>query len=206
MSARGKFITLEGGEGAGKTTQQKLLAAHLEAQSKKVVLTREPGGSAGAEAIRSLLVQGDVNRWDALTETLLLFAARRDHIEKVIKPALESGAWVISDRFYDSTYAYQGYGLGLDLKVIDEVRRLSIGAFKPDMTFVLDIPVEKGLARAAKEQRYERMDKSFHERMRQGFLEIAMGDTGRIKVVDAAGGIDTISAHIIELLPTILNP
>lgn len=193
---KGRFITLEGGEGAGKTTQQKRLAARLEAEGKKVVLTREPGGSAGAEAIRGLLVKGDVSRWDALTEAMLLFAARRDHVEKVIKPALQQGAYVICDRFYDSTYAYQGYGLGLDLNIIDALRAVSIGDFKPDITFILDIPVEMGLARAAKEQRYERMDKAFHERMRQGFLTIAAQEPERVKVVDGLANIEVVFEQI----------
>lgn len=200
MSTHGTFITLEGGEGAGKTTQQKRLAAALEAAGKKVVLTREPGGSAGAEAIRDLLVKGETNRWDALTEAMLLFAARRDHVQKVIEPALQSGAWVICDRFFDSTYAYQGYGLGLDLKVIDALRAVSIGSFAPDVTFIFDIPVEIGLARAAAEQRYERMGKDFHERMRAGFLDIAKKESKRVKVIDATQEIKKISDVLVENL------
>lgn len=201
MSTRGTFITLEGGEGAGKTTQQKRLAAALEAAGKKVVLTREPGGSAGAEVIRDLLVKGETNRWDALTEAMLLFAARRDHVHKVIEPALSAGAWVISDRFYDSTYAYQGYGLGLDMKVIDKLRELAIGSFAPDITFILDIPVDVGLARVAAEQRYERMGRDFHERMRAGFLEIAKKETARVKVVDACQDIDAMTKVILAHMP-----
>lgn len=193
---RGKFITLEGGEGAGKTTQIARLKKHLEYSGKIVVTTREPGGSAGAEAIRKLLVEGDTHKWDPLTEAMLLFAARRDHVQKIIEPALASGTWVISDRFYDSTYAYQGYGQGLDKKLIDELRALSIGNLRADITFILDLPVEIGLKRAAVEQRYERMGTEFHKKLRKGFLEIAKEKSRRIKVIDAQQPIEVVESLI----------
>lgn len=194
----GRFITLEGGEGAGKTTQITRLKTRLEAAGKKVITTREPGGSAGAEAIRKLLVEGDTHRWDSMTEALLLFAARRDHVEKVIRPALEKGEWVISDRFYDSSVAYQGYGQGLPLATLDSLRKLSIGDLKPDVTLILDLPVDVGLKRAAVEQRYERMGIPFHEKLRAGFLEIAKAEPTRVKVIDASGTVDAVENAIYQ--------
>ena len=142
----GRFITLEGGEGGGKSTQARRLAAALEGDAGEVLLTREPGGSAGAEQIRGLLVDGEVHRWDAMTETFLHFAARRDHLVNTVEPALARGAWVISDRFADSTMAYQGYGHGVDRDAIDELYRICVGSLKPDLTLILDLPVEAGLA------------------------------------------------------------
>ena len=197
----GRFITLEGGEGGGKSTQARRLAASLESEAGEVLLTREPGGSPGAEQIRGLLVDGEVHRWDAVTETFLHFAARRDHLVNMVQPALARGAWVISDRFADSTMAYQGYGHGVDRDAIAELYRICVGSLKPDLTLILDLPVEAGLARAAGrgggEDRYERMDVAFHERLRQGFLEIAGRDPARCVVIDAARGEDEVHAQII---------
>lgn len=197
----GRFITLEGGEGGGKSTQARRLAASLESEAGEVLLTREPGGSPGAEQIRGLLVDGEVHRWDAVTETFLHFAARRDHLVNTVQPALARGAWVISDRFADSTMAYQGYGHGVDRDAIAELYRICVGSLKPDLTLILDLPVEAGLARAAGrgggEDRYERMDVAFHERLRQGFLEIAGRNPLRCVVIDAARGEDEVHAQII---------
>jgi dTMP kinase len=197
----GRFITLEGGEGGGKSTQARRLADVLESEAGEVLLTREPGGSPGAEQIRELLVDGEVHRWDAVTETFLHFAARRDHLVNTVQPALARGTWVISDRFADSTMAYQGYGHGVDRQAIAELYRICVGSLKPDLTLILDLPVEAGLARAAGrgggEDRYERMDVAFHERLRQGFLEIAGRDPARCVVVDAARGEDEVHAQII---------
>jgi dTMP kinase len=197
----GRFITLEGGEGGGKSTQAHRLAAMLESEVGEVLLTREPGGSPGAEQIRGLLVDGEVHRWDAITETLLHFAARRDHLVNTVQPALARGAWVISDRFADSTMAYQGFGHGVDRDAIAELYRICVGSLKPDLTLILDLPVEAGLARAAGrgggEDRYERMDVAFHERLRQGFLEIARREPARCVVIDAARGEDGVHAQII---------
>ena len=197
----GRFITLEGGEGGGKSTQAHRLAASLEREAGEILLTREPGGSPGAEQIRGLLVDGEVHRWDAVTETFLHFAARRDHLVNTVQPALARGTWVISDRFADSTMAYQGYGHGVDRQAIAELYRICVGSLKPDLTLILDLPVEAGLARAAGrgggEDRYERMDVAFHERLRQGFLEIARQDPARCVVIDAARSEDEVHAQII---------
>lgn len=199
---RGQFITFEGGEGAGKSTQLKLLAEALERAGIEVVTTREPGGSPGAEAIRGLLVTGAVDRWDAHTEALLHTAARRDHLARTVWPALKRGAWVICDRFADSTLAYQGYGHGLPKDFITSLTRLAIGEFKPDLTLILDLPVEEGLKRAGgrggAEDRYERMGEAFHERLRQGFLEIARQDADRCAVVNAAASLDDVHQSILR--------
>ncbi|MDX2224512.1 MAG: dTMP kinase [Rhodospirillaceae bacterium] len=194
--ATGFFITLEGGEGGGKSTQAKLLGQALQRHGRAVTLTREPGGSPGAEAIRALLVRGDANRWDGLTEALLHYAARRDHVECTVRPALAAGRVVISDRFADSTTAYQGYGHGLDLPAIASLHRLALGDFMPNLTFILDLTVEKGLLRAAQrggnDNRYETMGRDFHERLRQGFLAIAARDPARCVVVDADRSVEDI--------------
>jgi dTMP kinase len=199
---RGQFITFEGGEGAGKSTQLKLLAEALERAGIEVVTTREPGGSPGAEAIRGLLVTGAVDRWDAHTEALLHTAARRDHLARTVWPALERGAWVICDRFADSTLAYQGYGHGLPKDFIISLTRLAIGDFKPDLTLILDLPVEEGLKRASgrggAEDRYERMGLAFHERLRQGFLDIARQDADRCAVVNAAANLEDVHQSILR--------
>jgi dTMP kinase len=200
MAVRGRFITLEGGEGAGKSTQLRLLAEALRAAGVEVVTTREPGGSPGAEQIRALLVNGAVARWDATTEALLHFAARRDHLVKTIWPALDAGRWVVCDRFADSTRAYQGYGHGLDLVVIERLYADAVGAFAPDLTLILDLPVEAGLRRAAAraggEDRYEQMDLTFHRRLRDGFLAIARAEPARCQVIDADRGIAEVQRSI----------
>lgn len=199
--ARGRFITLEGGEGAGKSTQARALAQWLEGQGREVLLTREPGGSPGAEEIRRLLVQGAVDRWDASAETLLHYAARRDHLRRTILPALEAGRWVISDRFADSTMAYQGYGHGVDRDFIRSLDRAVVGPNRPELTLVLDLPVEQGLGRAARrpghENRYEAMDRGFHERLRQGFLAIAAAEPGRCAVLDATSAIVDVHRAVV---------
>jgi dTMP kinase len=196
----GRFITLEGGEGAGKSTQLRLLAEALRRTGIEVVTTREPGGSPGAEQIRDLLVNGAASRWDGVTEALLHFAARRDHVTKTVWPALEAGRWVLSDRFADSTRAYQGYGHGLDLALIERLYADTLGAFAPDLTLILDLPVEAGLRRAASrgqgEDRYEKMGLEFHRRLRDGFLAIARTDPARCEVIDADRGIGDIQAAI----------
>lgn len=203
-AVRGRFITLEGGEGGGKSTQARRLAAWLEPRVGEVVLTREPGGAPGAEQIRHLLVDGDVQRWDPVAEALLHFAARRDHLVTTILPALQRGAWVVSDRFADSTMAYQGYGHGVDRAALADLYRICVGSLKPDLTLILDLPVDAGLARAAGraggEDRYERMGRDFHERLRQGFLEIARGEPGRCVVIDAAQDEDSVHAAIVAAL------
>ncbi len=199
---RGRFITLEGGEGAGKSTQIRLLSDALIACGKKVVLTREPGGSPGAEEIRGLLVSGETGRWGPVTEALLHTAARRDHLERTVWPALEAGHWVICDRFFDSTMAYQGYGLGLGRELIATLQGAALGDFRPDLTLILDLPVEDGLARAAArrggEDRYERMDIAFHHRLRDGFLDIAAREPERCAIIDAAHPVETVQTAIMD--------
>jgi dTMP kinase len=196
----GRFITLEGGEGAGKSTQIARLKTWLEARGHAVVATREPGGSPGAEMIRKLLVEGPVERWDGTTEALLHFAARREHLRSTVWPALKRGDWVVSDRFADSTLAYQGYGHGVDRTVFEQLYRVAVGDFRPDLTLILDLPIEVGLARAARrrgaETRYESLPRDFHARVRTGFLEIAVHEPGRCVVIDATGDIDATAAAI----------
>jgi dTMP kinase len=201
--APGRFITLEGGEGAGKSTQIAKLAERLRA-GREVVATREPGGSPGAEMIRKLLVEGPAERWDGTTEALLHFAARREHLRTTVWPALERGAWVISDRFADSTRAYQGWGHGLDLETLDRLYDVAVGVFRPDLTLILDLPVDTGLARATSrrgaETRYESLPRAFHERVRAGFLAIARNEPERCAVVDASQDSDTVAAAIARVV------
>jgi dTMP kinase len=197
---RGRFITFEGGEGAGKSTQLDRLAGALRARGLPVVTTREPGGAPGAEEIRRLLVEGETARWDAIGEALLHYAARRDHLVRTVWPALGDGCWVLSDRFADSTLAYQGYGHGLPVRAIEQLHEMVVGNFAPDLTVILDLPVSAGLARVAGrgggEDRYERMGIDFHERLRQGFLEIARCHPERCVVVSALGGVDDVQAAV----------
>lgn len=197
---RGQFITFEGGEGAGKTTQIARLAARLRTAGREVVLTREPGGSPGADQIRSLLVEGEPGRWDAITELLLIFAARRDHLRRTVWPALDRGATVLCDRFTDSSMAYQGYGRALGRETVERVRQVAIGEFHPDLTLILDLPVEAGLARAGarggKENRFESFDSEFHGRVREGFLDIAAREPARCIVLDADRSIEALGAVI----------
>ena len=203
MSPRGRFITLEGGEGAGKSTQIGLLAAFLRGQGREVVTSREPGGSPGAEMIRKLLVEGPADAWDGLTEALLMFAARRDHLVRTVWPAIERGAWVISDRFADSTRAYQGHGHGLPMERIEALYKVAVGAFAPDLTVILDLPVEIGLARAAArrgaETRFEDLGPGFHERVRSGFRAIAAAEPKRCALIDAVGDVDAVHRAIVRV-------
>lgn len=188
--ARGRFITFEGGEGAGKSTQAALLGKAIEATGHQVLVTREPGGSPGAEAVRELLIHGAVDRWDATGEALLHFAARRAHLVETVWPALQEGTWVVCDRFTDSTMAYQGYGHELGRGPIEMLHELTVGEFLPDLTLILDLEAAAGLARADDRadggRRYESMDLAFHERVRQGFLDIARREPGRCVVIDAS--------------------
>lgn len=203
-SNQGYFITFEGGEGSGKSTQVKLLADHLRAQGYDVVLTREPGGTPEAEKIRDLLVRNDGGNWSPLEECLLLFAARAHHIRTLIKPAIEAGKIVISDRFTDSTRAYQGYGLGVALKKIEALNNDLIDGFAPDLTILLDIDVKDGLARSTRrladeqssEDRYESLDIDFHEKLRAGFLDMTKSEPQRFRVIDADKSVDEIADKI----------
>jgi dTMP kinase len=197
---RGKFITFEGGEGAGKSTQLKRLAARLQAEGREVVATREPGGSPGAESIRELVLKGHADRWSPVTETLLMYAARRDHIERVIRPALARGAWVVCDRFADSTRAYQGAAGGTDPELIAALETFILEEVRPDLTLVFDLPVAAGLARAharaGAEMRFESKGEAFHQRLRDGFLAIARAEPARCAVIDADQPLEAVEAAV----------
>lgn len=199
MPEPGRLIVFEGGEGAGKSTQLHRLAAALGTIGHRCVTTREPGGTSGAEAIRQLLVDGAPKRWDPLTETLLLMAARRDHLVGVIRPALADGLWVLCDRFADSTRVYQGIAGGVGLELVDRLQRLVAGDLEPDLTLVLDLPPEVGLARRAAAtggNRFEQLGMAFHRRVRDGFLELVQGARGRYVVIDAAPPVDQVAAAV----------
>jgi dTMP kinase len=197
---RGRFITFEGGEGAGKTTQIRRLAERLPSLAPETVITREPGGSPGAELLRDLLVRGSVDRWSPTSETLILYAAREDHLQRLIRPALARGAWVLSDRFADSTRAYQGAAGGADTALIADLERAVVGADQPDLTLILDVPVELGLSRAhgrgGAETRFEDKGVAFHNRLRDAFLAIAQNEPARCVVIDATQPPDVVAEAI----------
>ncbi len=204
---KGYFITFEGGEGSGKSTQIRLLAKALEEQGQSVITTREPGGSDGAEEIRRLLVTGATDRWDDLTETLLFFAARRNHLATRIWPAMKEGKVVLCDRFADSTMAYQGYGYGDNPKQQELIQLLyqkTVGDFKPDLTVLLDIPVEEGLKRSRRaentEQRFEDKELGFHQRLREAYLKMAKAEPERFVVIPANQSIEAIHAQVLQAL------
>lgn len=199
MQRRGALITFEGGEGAGKSTQARRLAATLAHAGIDVLATREPGGTPGAEAIRKLLVSGPTERWFPLTEALLHLAARHDHVAREVEPALAGGRWVLCDRFADSTRVYQGIAAGLGIDLIDQLHRTLFQDLEPDLTLILDLPVEQGLARhrsARGQDRYERMGSAFHDAVRTGFLELARRAPARCMVIDAAGSEDAVASAI----------
>ena len=198
--ASGIFLTFEGIDGSGKSTQARALATALRAGGHDVVLTREPGGSTGAEAIRALLVEGDADRWSPETEILLFNAARRDHLEKTVLPALARGAIVISDRFADSTRVYQGAARASLRPLVDRLHDLVIG-MEPDLTFIIDMDAQaaltRGLARKSGEDRYEDMGAAFQQTLRAGFLELARMAPERVQVIDGARDMAAISADIL---------
>ncbi len=213
--AAGKFITLEGGEGAGKTTQAALLRDRLVATGKQVVLTREPGGSPRAEAIRGILLSGKVKRFGPLAETVLFYVARDSHLELTIRPALEKGSWVVCDRFFDSTRAYQGAGAGVSLTILDVLERVIVGPTRPDLTLILDLPPEEGLRRARTraekeggilDDRFEKMTLAFHNNLRQEFLDIAKAEPGRCVVIDASRPPEAVAADIWTVVRERLKP
>lgn len=198
---RGKFITFEGGESGGKTTQAEALAGFLKTQNIETVVTREPGGASQSEDIRKLLVRGAPDRWSTFSELLLFTAARTEHVVRIIEPALVDGIWVLCDRFIDSCYAYQGLADGFDLDFIRSLQRLAIGAAIPDVTFLLDIPVAIALARAEQrnaESRFEHKPIEYHEAVRRGFLQLAEAEPERILTLDATQTFEKISKKIEE--------
>lgn len=186
---RGRFITLEGGEGVGKSTQSRLLAERLRAAGRAVVLTREPGGTPGAESVRALLVSGEPDRWDGVAEALLVNAARADHVRRVIRPALARGEWVVCDRFIDSTLAYQGHARGGDIEALLGLHRFATGDLWPDLSLVLALPAETGVRRAravnAGEQRFEQEAAVFHQRLTAGFAALVARFPERCVSIDA---------------------
>lgn len=200
--SKGLFITLEGGEGAGKTTQIELLAQALQNEALHVIQTREPGGTPAGEALRDVFVEHKGNDWPLTAQIMLMFTARALHLEGRIKPALEEGAIVISDRFTDSTRAYQGHAQGYDLKRLEDVKFAAIGDFEPDLTFVFDIDPHEGLIRATgraqSDDTFEENDISFHQRLREGYLKIAKENPQRCKIIDAAQEVDAIAAKILS--------
>ena len=203
----GRFITFEGGEGAGKSTQAALLAERLRAAGIDVVLTREPGGTPGAEAIRALVVEGEPDRWDATTEALLVSAARADHVARLIRPALAAGQWVVCDRFVDSTLAYQGAGKGLAAADLLETHRFATGNLWPDLTLVLDLPLAAGAERAAargRPDRFDRLGAEFHDRVAASFVHVAHQEPDRVRLIDAAGDVDAVAAAVWRAVEPLL--
>ena len=197
---RGPFISFEGGEGTGKSTQSVELARRLAEAGVTVITTREPGGAPGAEDIRSLLVNGDPDRWTPLSEALLNFAARQNHLTHTIIPALTTGQWVLCDRFVDSTMAYQGMAGGLDEDIIDTLTAMVVGPWIPRLTFIFDLDPKIGLERARlrgdKENRFERKGLAYHETLRQGFLCVAEKHADRCIVIDASASVEMIADQI----------
>jgi dTMP kinase len=198
------FISFEGGEGSGKSTQLKLLAESFKKAGLPFITTREPGGSPGGEHIRALLVSGDIDSWNPLSETLLFNAARADHIQRLINPALASGKTVICDRFIDSTIVYQGIGKGLGEGYIKSLHHLLFGNFMPNLTIMLDIDPEEGIRRAlacsGDETRFEGLDIEFHKRIRAGFQAIAKNEPERCVMLNAAQDVNSLHGQIIETI------
>jgi dTMP kinase len=203
------FITFEGGEGAGKSTHIRRVAAFLRNEAKDVVVTREPGGSPNAEALRGLLVSGDTGRWSPQAETLLNYAARDSHLNETIRPALSRGAIVLCDRFMDSTRAYQGYAGGCAMAFIDHLERAIVGNTRPRLTLIFDLDPRLGLDRARErgqgdEDRFERKGLDFHKKLREGFLIIAQSDPARCRLIDASQSVDDVAAQVEQQIRTVL--
>ncbi len=207
---QGKFITFEGGEGTGKSTQIKLLAEHLQQKGKNIITSKEPGGTEVGQDIRKLLVCGDKDKFDAVAEALLYFADRHIHLTKKVWPAMERGAIVLSDRFADSTFAYQYYGYNkrVSKEILDNLYKIAVGDFKPDLTIILDIDPKIGLARSfnksktmeIKELRFEGRELEFHDNLREGFLEIARAEPDRCVVLNANKSIEELHKDIIKVI------
>lgn len=196
----GRFVSFEGGEGSGKSTQLRRLAEKLAERGIEVVSTREPGGTVGADAIRELILTGDTDRWGVRAEALLMNAARADHVERLIRPALARGAWVISDRYADSTLVYQGVGGGLAEAPLRALHRVATDDLWPDLTLILDIAEAEGLARAlarpGRELRFEAKGAAFHAAVRQGYRARAAAEPERCRLIDAGGSVDAVAARI----------
>ena len=204
----GRFITLEGGEGAGKSTQIQVIKDYLMTRGNDVVVTREPGGTSEGQEIRNLLVSGDKDKWSPLSETLLILADRAAHLERVIRPALAEGKYVVCDRFFDSTKAYQGVAGGLGLDVIHNLQQPVLGTTLPDVTLLLDIDPEKGLRRAQErggELRFESKTLAYHRTLRNAFLDFAAQEPDRIFVIDADRDVEAVSDDILAVLDERLN-
>jgi dTMP kinase len=209
---RGRFITFEGGEGSGKSTQAKLLAERLRPFGIGVVLTREPGGSTGAEAVRHVLLSGAAKPLGAHAEAILFAAARDDHVRQTIRPALDAGRWVISDRFADSTRIYQGTLGNVDSRLIARLEHITIGDTRPDLTIILDVPVDLGLQRASWRRgetagdRFEAEDRDFHEKLREAYLELVERDPERCALIDGSADPATVGNAIWALVNARLHP
>ena len=209
---RGRFITFEGGEGTGKSTQAAMLALRLEALGIGVKLTREPGGSPGAEIIRHVLLSGAAKPFGPEVEAMLFAAARNDHVEWTIRPALEAGKWVICDRFIDSTRVYQGIVGDVDRRLINGLERVSIGDLKPDLTVILDVPVGVGMSRirrrrgSAKADRFEAENLEFHQKLRDGYRALAAAEPQRCVIVDSSGAKENVARQIWDAVQTRLDP
>jgi dTMP kinase len=203
---RGAFVTLEGGEGVGKSTNLALVVAHLEARGVEVVATREPGGTPLGETIRAWILDGEHGALSAEVEALLMFAARARHLDTVIRPALAAGKWVVCDRFTDATFAYQGGGRGADIGLLDALETGVQRGLEPDLTLLLDAPLEVGRRRIAARalDHFEREQTPFFERVRRAYLDRARRDPKRIKVIDAAGTLEQVQAAIIRELDAVL--
>ena len=202
----GKFITVEGIEGVGKTTNMAFVEQTLRAAGCEVVVTREPGGTALGEAIRGLLLDPHYTGMDPVCELQLMFAARAEHLAKVIRPALAQGQWVLCDRFTDATFAYQGGGRGIDTGIIERLETLVQGGFRPDLTLLLDVPVEIGLARASERStpdRFEQEKVDFFERVRQAYLQMAAAAADRYRIIDASRPLDAVQLQLLEALAQI---
>lgn len=208
MKLRGRFVTFEGIEGAGKSTQLGLAAAHLASRGIEVVVTREPGGTPVAESLRRLLLEPQPEPLDATAELLLVFTARAIHVANRIRPALARGAWVLCDRFTDATVAYQGAGRGVDAGDIADLERIAQGGLRPDLTVLFDLPVALALARAgaraARSDRFESEQADFFERVRAGYLAIRDREPGRLRPVDAAAGVEEVATAVARELDRLL--
>ena len=204
-----ELIVLEGVDGAGKGVQSRMLLSAMKAAGLDVILTREPGGSPGAEEIRRLIVEGEPNRWDDMTELLLIYAARRSHVMDTIKPALKQGTWIISDRFADSSRAFQGVAGNLGIDVVDRIHEEALGDFNPELTLILDLDPEISLSRAdargGAENRFEQKGIEYQARVREGFRQLAEMTPQSRKLIDASGTMDEVSQKVLDCINAHFN-